>query len=325
MYLLIILSICLIASVELRKTHKHKHATAAMTNEETPKTGENGKGAVKPVTVPKKEPENYNTPLYHFAKGAVEWIAAPPKSVEGKTRKQTIEKTTKECMISYWKIEQPSVQAGTLQFYQDLNASMLELRKLVNNSIVQVCLKFPKDLRAYLFEKLDPPANPNARRRVFLETERKKKHKTSKNMKSKTAVKTGTYWDVLKTDMPKVVEVFKKMREQLRVIFKGYIGWQFNQFVDCLGKSVFTEHALNTKLLGYRNLWQWALKENASWGNFINTILPALCNYDEWYSFTTYLNKGVTQVGKYQQWNLLGQAWGKFVVASITGIPLDRR
>ena len=347
MYLLIILTIILISSVELR--HHSKKAGAAPA---TPTMGANGAGDADAAAAgatpekqkqkkPKIPPTDFKTPLFAFAKGAASILAAPPANLSVVAQAAAIHKVAMECTSDYWKIKQPSVQRGTAVFYQDLNTPLLKIRELVNNSIIQVCLKFPQDLRTYLYEQMDAKADPNApltptkRRRVLLQLELTKRH-TKKVAKKKSTVasgmtssasksKTGTYWDVLIVQMPEVIVQMKLIRDQLRVIVGGYIGVQFNAYIDCLAKSVVTEHKLNTQLVAYRSLMKFALLPGAPWHNFINVFTKMLCNYDQFYDFVEFLNKGVTYNGQTEQWNLFGQAWGKFVVALATGIPLDKK
>jgi len=293
---LILISVCLLSSIYSRRssrTHKSKSHNRA-----------------------------YDTPLYQFALGAAEILTSDTKVAD-------------ECLVDYWKIKQPTVEAGHHVWFKDLVEPLLKIREIVGSSIVQVCQKYPNDLRGWLYENLDPTttsqvkaaqaaANPTPaaktktkKRRIFLSLGTKK---TSVSRR----LRTQHWWKVLESQLPSTVELIQKFKAQLQTILDGYLSTQFNQFIDCISKSVQTEDPLNRQLTAYRSLMRFVFKSKTM-SEFLSVFVTLLCNWDQFNAYIETLNNAVNTVENMPRWKLYGQAFAKLVVALATGVNLERR
>jgi len=263
----------------------------------------------------------YDTPLYQFALGAAEVLTSDTKVAD-------------ECLVDFWKIKQPTVEAGHHVWFKDLVEPLLKIREIVGSSIVQVCLKYPNDLRGWLYENLDPtttaevkasqvkaspvPATKTRKRRVFLSLGTQRSTTVSKRLR------TQHWWKVLERQLPSTVELIQKFKAQLQTILDGYLSTQFNQFIDCISKSVQTEDPLNRQLTAYRSLMRFVFKSKTM-SEFLSVFVTLLCNWDQFNAYIETLNNAVNTVENMPRWNLYGKAFGKLVVALATGVNLEGR
>jgi hypothetical protein len=269
----------------------------------------------------------YDTPLYNFAVGAAEKLTSDKKVAD-------------ECLVDYWKIKQPTVEAGTHVFFKDLVVPLLKIRETVESSIVQVCTKYANDFRGWLYENLDPTTTAEVQkvhkaaadaaaaktattatkkaRKIFLQTGIKKTFRVSKKLR------TQHWWKVLERSLPEIVEPIKTFKELLHKVLDGYVSVQFNTFIDCINKSVQTEDPLNRQLVAYRSLMRFVFKSK-SMSEFLSVFTTLICNWDQFNSYIELLNNGVNEIDINKRWKLYGQAFAQLVISLATGVNLETR
>ena len=277
------------------------------------------------------------TVLYQFALGAADILVSDKSAAS-------------ECQVQHWMIDQPSIQQGSAQWFEQLAEPLIEMKSLIDIYALQpVCQKYrfrlqqwllvslDKEYKRYIHNKrlnvthenieeyqdpYDPRLNPN-KRRIFLSKSKKtlKSQITRKTELSKT--KTKDWWKVLSLSLPKLPYHILQYKIVLDKLLRGFLMIHFNEFIDCVAASIDTGRAINDRILVYRSLMTYS-KNGKSLHEFENVFEICLCNWNRFLDFVNTLDKGNKEKDWKRKYFLYGQALAKLVVAISTG-PLTKR
>lgn len=273
--------------------------------------------AVPPRVVDILNPKD--TVLYQFALGVSDILVSDPS-------------VASECQVHSWKIDQPSIQKGTAQWFKQLEKPLKKLKHYLDIYALQpVCEKDPGSLKTWLYESL---ANEKKRHADLVKKKlpylnikvedpyKEINHKVAKKRRNflATSSKTGTkdYFAVLKLSLPKIPYNLLKYKMVLDKMMKGYLLIQFNEFIDCIGKQPETGRSINNRIVGYRLLMIY-FKEGKTTKEFGNVISYLLCNWNRFLDHINTVIKANLENDEKKKWFLYGQAMGKLVVALATG------
>ncbi len=273
------------------------------------------------------------TPLFQFALGVADILTSDPKAAQ-------------ECQLQHWMIDQPTIQEGTADWYAELTVSLSQLKNLIDVYALQpVCTKASDKLKGWLgpalekeneryletvkqnktYDNIDypdpyrnqsqklPDRNNTRRRRVFLS---KSKAKSRSKLKNKLK-KNKDWWGVLSLSLPLVPYHILKYKLMLDKMMKGFIFIQFNQFIECIARSINTNRAINDRLVGYKSLMEFQKNGNtmSEFGNWFSLLL---CNWNRFIDHIKSLEAGNSEKDPMKKWFHYGQAMGKLVVAVST-------
>ena len=265
-----------------------------------------------------------DTVLYQFALGVSDILVSDPS-------------VASECQVHSWKVDQPSIQKGTAQWFKQLEIPLKKLKHYLDTYALQpVCEKDPARLKIWLYKSLAkekerhdnlvkkklPYKNINVEDSygdITHKIKLKKKAKKRKNFLA-TSSKTGTkdWFAVLKLSLPKVPYNLLKYKMVLDKMMKGFLLIQFNEFIDCVGKQPETGRSINNRIVGYRLLMIY-FQEGKTTKEFGNVISYLLCNWNRFLDHINTVIKANLEKDEKKKWFLYGQAMGKLVVALATG------
>jgi len=345
------------------------------------------------------------TVLYQFALGVADILVSDPEAAN-------------ECQLQNWMIDQPTIQEGTAQWFEELAEPLSKMAGLLDAYALQpVCQKHPQKLKGWLsgaleqeqerYEKdlrekkpheniefVDPyahempkdkskkknkkndnkvtlkegdicykttpdfgkekacptglqcryineaqgetgqnkvclppttkPTNPNTtpitpspnptvpkgKKKLFLQNTKVKKSKSK------------DWWKVLSLSLPLVPYHVLKYKLTLDKMMKGYLWIHFNQYVDCIAKSIDTGRSINSRLVGYRSLMAYA-KNGKKMHEFGNVFSLLICNWTRFKDHISTLEAANAEKDYPKKYYLFGQAMGKFVVAIATGTDTE--
>ena len=234
-----------------------------------------------PITDPK------GTVFYQFALGASNILVSDPEAAS-------------ECQLQDWMVDQPSIQAGTAQWFEELTDPLVELKGLLDVYALQnVCTKYPEKLKGWLANGLE---QENTRFQADLKSNKTHSNvdypdpygpqeKAKKDKKSKKEVKaaktqpklfvqnekskTKDWWAVLSLSLPLVPFHILKYKHTLDKMLKGFIFIHFNKFLDCIAMSADTNRSINDRIVGYRSLMTYSKngKTMNEFGNVFSLFL----------------------------------------------------
>jgi hypothetical protein len=288
------------------------------------------------------EPVNITDPngtvLFQFALGVSDVLVSDPNAAS-------------ECQLQHWMVDQPTIQEGTAHWFEQLTEPLVKIKDLIDVYALQpVCQKSSDKLKGWLagsldkengryqealkanktYENVDYPdpygnqsevvqtknaTNTKNKKRVFLKSEAKKK---AKNQKGKS--KTKDWWAVLSLSLPLVPYHLFKYKSVLEKMMTGFVFVQFNEFTDCIARSIDTGKEINDNIVGYRSLMIF-LKRGGLDG-FSNVFSLLICNWNRFLDHINTLDQANKETDPKKKWFLYGQAMGKFVVAVSTGTNL---
>lgn len=275
------------------------------------------------------------TVLYQFALGASDVLVSDPKNAE-------------ECQPQPWMIDQPSVQAGTSQWFDQLAEPSMKLKGLMDIYALQaVCKKHVGKLRGWLagaldkereryqhakssnvsYDNIDYPDpygnqsetvkvknSTNIRRRMFLS-----KSKTESKRKAMMKSKTKDWWGVLTLSLPLVPYHLLSLKRVLDKMMRGWVFIQFHEFLDCTARSIDTPRDINDKIVAYRGLMAYLKKGyKTDTMNFGNVFSLLMCNWNRYMDHVDTLVLAAREKDEKKKWFMFGQAMAKLVVALST-------
>lgn len=284
--------------------------------------------------IKKAEPVNITDPegtvLYQYALGIADIIVSDPGAA-------------KECQPQPWKIDQPTIQNGTSQWFRELQKPLSKLSGLLDVYALQsVCntnkgnLKgwiggaMPKEKARYdeaiktnrTYTNIDYPdpygnqslttnSTDTKKRRVFLSKAKKAKAKSG-SKKSKTK----DWWGVLSLSLPLCPYHIYKSQLALQKMQAGFIFYQTNQYIDCVAQSPNTPKGINDKIVAFRSLMNYV--KNGDETAFGNVFGELMCNWNRFTDFIKSLEASNKEKDEKKKWLGYGQSIGKLIVAVST-------
>ena len=241
---------------------------------------------VNPPAVSIIDPKGTN--LYQFALGAANILVSDPSAAS-------------DCQREAWKIDQPTVEKGTEEWFSQMVKPLSQITKLLDvHPLQMVCKKHPARLKGWLHHELKKEklsyehdlkhnkphknkySNPYGDQNAALKT--KKKGKNFLEAEAKTESKG--WLKVLALSIKPVPFYLLQYKMILDKALRGFIFIQFNEFCDCVAKDIDTGRAINDRIVAYRLLMNYA-KNGRTMTEFSNVFGLAMCN---WKEFVAHVN-----------------------------------